>query len=183
MQLSHIRGIRSSSRVLALQEGTHDGPPSQSSNLIPPFSFPIRLNEKQLRDAAGPLTAADMAGLFNPVPFGVPRESPLQQLREDPAAAAVWESFRNIDPDKEARVLQKWEEYNRALRAAEASGPSREESLAAVALRQWSTVSKTSRVALRKANLHSVAVLEVQVLQLMEQVRAHGHIEGMPRIP
>ena len=124
-----------------------------------------------------------MAGLFNPVPFGAPRESPLQQLREDPAAAAVWESFRNIDPDKEARVLQKWEEYNRALRASEASGPSREESLAATALRQWSTVSKTSRVALRKANLHSVAVLEVQVLQLMEQVRRMGASKGFLVVP
>lgn len=55
---------------------------------------------------AGPLTAADMSALFNPVPFGGMRDSPLTQIREDPEAAAVWDSFRNIDPEKESKVLQ-----------------------------------------------------------------------------
>ena len=68
--------------------------------------YKLRLNEKHLRDLAGPLTAADMSALFNPVPFGGMRDSPLTQIREDPEAAAVWDSFRNIDPEKESKVLQ-----------------------------------------------------------------------------
>ncbi len=47
-----------------------------------------------------------MAAQFNPVPFGVVRESPLTIIREDAGLSSIWESFRNIDEDKEARVLQ-----------------------------------------------------------------------------
>ena len=103
----------------------------------------LRLNDKALRDAAGPLSAADMAGLFNPTPFGSSHESALQQIREDPAAAAVWESFRNIDPEKECRVLEKWEAYNWSL-AMKASAI-KEVTPATVALQRWSRISKNNR--------------------------------------
>ncbi|GAX72886.1 hypothetical protein CEUSTIGMA_g341.t1 [Chlamydomonas eustigma] len=125
-------------------------------------------NEKQLRDAAGPLSASDMAALFNPVPFGAIHESPLQQIREDPGMAAVWDSFRNIDEDKEARVLQRWEEYNKEA-ARDTSTSSRVSTPAGIALQNWARVSKASRAALRKANVHSVLSLETQVLELFEQ--------------
>ena len=82
-------------------------------------------------------------GLFNPTPFGSSHESALQQLREDPAAAAVWDSFRNIDPEKESRVLQKWEEYNRSLIVKASS--SKEMTTATLALQNWSRVSKNNR--------------------------------------
>ncbi|KAG1662014.1 hypothetical protein FOA52_009503 [Chlamydomonas sp. UWO 241] len=154
------------------------------------------LNEKHLRDLAGPLTAADMNSLFTPVPFGVVRDSPLTQIREDPDAAAVWDSFRNIDPEKEARVLQKWEEYNieqaRARRrggAADADadgastpesriggggGRSRGQDSARAALEAWARVSRSSRAALRKANVHSVLALETQVLEQLEASSGSG---------
>ena len=56
--------------------------------------------------AAGPLTAQDMTALFNPVPFGEERQTPLQQvLTQSPQ---LWDRLRNIDMDKEASLLQVW---------------------------------------------------------------------------
>jgi hypothetical protein len=137
-----------------------------------------RLNEKTLRDLAGPLSAADMTSLFHPAPFGHVHESPLQQISEDAAAAAVWDSFRSIDPDKERRVLEKWEQYNSDLRAASQRGASASApgppSPAAAALKSWSLVNKGSRAALRRANVHSVLVLETQLIELVELVRWRG---------
>lgn len=43
---------------------------------------------------------------FKPAPFGNPaRPSPLVQVMA-PEHALLWDSFRNIDPEKEAKVLQ-----------------------------------------------------------------------------
>lgn len=52
---------------------------------------------------AGPLTARTMEAQFNPVPFGsYPPPSAFEIAMQEP----LWEHFRNIDLDKEARVLQ-----------------------------------------------------------------------------
>eukprot|EP00195_Chlamydomonas_chlamydogama_P011083 CAMPEP_0202891274 /NCGR_PEP_ID=MMETSP1392-20130828/1379_1 /ASSEMBLY_ACC=CAM_ASM_000868 /TAXON_ID=225041 /ORGANISM="Chlamydomonas chlamydogama, Strain SAG 11-48b" /LENGTH=322 /DNA_ID=CAMNT_0049574977 /DNA_START=70 /DNA_END=1038 /DNA_ORIENTATION=- len=134
------------------------------------------LNDKQLRDLAGPLSAADMAAQFNPVPFGVYRESPLQQIREDPETAAIWDSFRSIDPEKEKKVLQKWAEYNAEQRTKQQVSGSREETAAAAALKRWAAVGKPARQALRKANVHSVLALETQVLELFDEAAAADQV-------
>lgn len=63
------------------------------------------LNDKILRDLAGPLTAQDMHDQFNPAPFGVKVPSALEIITR-PEHADLWDNFRNIDPEKEAKVLQ-----------------------------------------------------------------------------
>lgn len=64
------------------------------------------LNDKLLRDMAGPLTARDMESLFKPAPFGESNHStPLQQILE-PENATIWDLFRNIDFDKQNRLLK-----------------------------------------------------------------------------
>lgn len=58
------------------------------------------------RDMAGPLSALDMESQFKPAPFGNPaKPSPLVQVMA-PENAALWDNFRNIEPEKEARVIQ-----------------------------------------------------------------------------
>ena len=64
------------------------------------------LNDKMLRDMAGPLTASDMEGLFKPAPFGESNHvSPLQEVLQ-PENATLLDMFRNIDYDKQSRFLQ-----------------------------------------------------------------------------
>ena len=64
------------------------------------------LNDKMLRDMAGPLTASEMEGLFKPVPFGDSRRvSPLQEVLQ-PENAIILDMFRNIDYDKQTRFMQ-----------------------------------------------------------------------------
>eukprot|EP00798_Chlamydomonas_sp_ICE-L_P030440 gene30440-35450_t len=129
------------------------------------------LNDKILRDLAGPMSAHDMHTLFEPAPFGGPyRPSPLAQIAEDPAAASMWESFRNIEPEKEARVLKKWEEYVKdQAKASASSAPAQEEGRSASkALQNWSKIHKNGRQALRKANVHSVLQVEMQILEFLE---------------
>ena len=53
---------------------------------------------------AGTLNAEQMESLFAPVPFGEPRVSALERIAA-PEHALVWDMFRSIDPDKQARVL------------------------------------------------------------------------------
>ena len=89
------------------------------------------LNERLLRDMSGPLTHAgdeqlscrqalgptafqtspDPAGmveLFQPAPFGYSTHlTPLQQALL-PENVGIWELFRNIDSDRQSRVLQVW---------------------------------------------------------------------------
>ncbi|KXZ55196.1 hypothetical protein GPECTOR_3g340 [Gonium pectorale] len=122
------------------------------------------LNDKTLRDLAGPLSAADMEAQFKPAPFGSAAPSALAQAMS-PANAALWENFRNIDPEKEARVLQKWAAHQRD------SAPLRQRPLsqAALALQRWAAVGKKARAALKRANPASVLQLELQVLDFFEQ--------------
>ncbi|KAL3141302.1 hypothetical protein ABBQ32_004894 [Trebouxia sp. C0010 RCD-2024] len=68
------------------------------------------LNDKMLRDMAGPMTASEMEGLFKPVPFGESSHiSPLQEVLQ-PENASILDMFRNIDYDKQTRFMQKWED-------------------------------------------------------------------------
>ena len=53
---------------------------------------------------AGTLNAEQMEGLFSPVPFGEVRTSALERIAA-PELAPVWDMFRSIDPDKQAKVL------------------------------------------------------------------------------
>lgn len=64
------------------------------------------LNDKLLRDMAGPLTASEMEGLFKPVPFGNSSHvSPLEEVLQ-PENASILDVFRNIDYDKQSRFIQ-----------------------------------------------------------------------------
>ena len=53
---------------------------------------------------AGPMTAQDMTALFNPVPFGEERQSPLQRVLAQ--CPQLMERLRNVDMDQEAVLLQ-----------------------------------------------------------------------------
>lgn len=53
------------------------------------------LNDRLLRDMAGALTAADMASLFAPVPFGEPRRSVFDEAARGPGRE-LWELFRPV---------------------------------------------------------------------------------------
>ena len=55
---------------------------------------------------AGPLTLTDIQGLFQPVPFGDPSPPSAFELAMAPQNLPAWEGFRNIDMDKQTRVLQ-----------------------------------------------------------------------------
>lgn len=122
------------------------------------------LNDKLLRDMAGPLTAMDMESLFKPVPFGFTGyESALTQACA-PQNAAVWSHFININPDKEKRVLQKWEAHIQEM----SSHADRSDLPTYRALQSWSRVPRKLRSALKSAGPHPVAELEAQLLQMLD---------------
>lgn len=125
------------------------------------------LNDMVLRHMAGPMSANDMESLFKPTPFGdnPGRVSALTQASQ-PEHSQIWENFRSIDPDKEAKVLQRWEEHNKEQQAGKA-GPV-EQPPAATALQSWGRVNKKARLALRKANVHTVLQFETQLLDYLE---------------
>lgn len=62
------------------------------------------LNDKLLRDLAGPMSAGDMASLFAPAPFGVVRESALSTIMQQ--QGSLWSHFLSIDYDKQTSVLK-----------------------------------------------------------------------------
>lgn len=74
------------------------------------------LNDKLLRDMAPALTAKDIESLFKPVPFGETGRVSVFTLATAPEVVPLWDLFRSIDADKEARVLRKWEEHVNELR-------------------------------------------------------------------
>lgn len=100
------------------------------------------LNDRVLRDLADAdaLSAADMASLFSPAPFGGPvRPGPFAAVTGGGrggrgssgggSAADAWDAFRNIDMDKQQRLLEGWaaavaasRREARAQRRAEAAG-------------------------------------------------------------
>eukprot|EP00775_Hariotina_reticulata_P013313 gene13313-13442_t len=64
------------------------------------------LNDKVLRDMAGPMSAADMQSQFTPVPFGSYPPPSAFVVAMAPEHQPLWEHFRNIDMDKQSKVLQ-----------------------------------------------------------------------------
>ncbi|KAF8065877.1 TPK1 [Scenedesmus sp. PABB004] len=137
------------------------------------------LADKVLRDLAGPLSSAEMQAQFQPAPFGsYPPPSAFARAAA-PEHAGLWANFISVDMDKEARALERWEQHNREQAAAAAAaagggaGPAshhaRQQAAAAAALSKWARVSRGARAALKKANVHSVLELEMQVLSLLEQ--------------
>ena len=102
-------------------------------------------NDRLLRDLAGPLTAAEMRGLYSPVPFGEPRRTAFAAAA-DPQHRDVWDMFRSIDPDRQRRVLDAWGQRGPRDKHAKAEtrgcwGPAE----------RWARVPRTQRAALRKA--------------------------------
>jgi hypothetical protein len=54
---------------------------------------------------AGPMTAKDMESMFAPPPYGImPPPSAFADAMA-PENTVIWEHFRSVDVDKEARVL------------------------------------------------------------------------------
>lgn len=60
------------------------------------------LNDKILRDMAGPLTAEDMEQLYAPPPWGL---KPPKSAFEKAAETREWDSFRCIDMDAEMAFI------------------------------------------------------------------------------
>ena len=108
------------------------------------------VNDRVLRDLAGPLTADGIASLFAPVPFGESRPSPLARVAadEEPGVAAVWDRFRTVDPDRQDAALAAWEASLVAERPRRrGTGPA---AAAAAALTAWARVPPSARAALKR---------------------------------
>lgn len=70
-------------------------------------AFRRYLNEKLLRELAGPLDAEQMAMLYAPPPFGEVQATVLARITEasaDNEAARAWEPFRQVDMDLQVRT-------------------------------------------------------------------------------
>lgn len=145
------------------------------------------LNDKMLRDMAGPLTASEMEGLFKPVPFGDnSHTSPLQEILQ-PENATILDIFRNIDYDKQSRFIQKWEDRIKHARSDQ-SGAQQDElrssaptevtpqEAAFIALKKWAGTGRRCRQALKKADPAAVEDLELQYLHFMQQGTAAGEL-------
>ncbi|KFM24634.1 hypothetical protein F751_2352 [Auxenochlorella protothecoides] len=63
------------------------------------------LNNRLLLALAGRLTAADIEGLFKPVPFGAPRPPTVWETLAEERYGALRESLRSLDPDTQADLL------------------------------------------------------------------------------
>lgn len=122
------------------------------------------LNDKLLRDMAGALTAADMASLFKPVPFGQPRTSVWERTAQ-PEHAYLWDMFHSLEMDKQARVLQKWEAHVRELQA----GPAAILNPAVQAIAAWAGVSWKARQAMKRSSPSHVAAIEAPILAFLQE--------------
>lgn len=125
------------------------------------------MNDRLLRDMAGPMTAKEMEAHFKPPPWGdIQPPSALDTMLSE---SDVWDIFRNIDMDKEARLLKKWELHN-----AETSKHSKKLKVGPLeyaheAMEKWAFVDKGSRFALKRTNPHTVLEMEMEVLDLQEK--------------
>lgn len=134
------------------------------------------LNDKLLRDMAPPLTAKDMESLFKPAPFGDTGYVSAFTLAALPEHAPLWELFRSVDSDKQNRVLLKWEEHVKELRAEvknnKEGGPLLKAdsalTAATLALQGWSAVGPRGRKALRRAPRGCAEEIEAPILRLVE---------------
>ncbi|GMH37447.1 hypothetical protein BSKO_05320 [Bryopsis sp. KO-2023] len=125
------------------------------------------MNDRLLRDMAGPMTAKEMEAHFKPPPWGdVQPQSALSEILHE---TDVWEIFRNIDMDKEARLLKKWELHN-----AEGLKENKKQKVGPLeyaheAMEKWAFVDKRSRFALKRTNPHTVLEKEMEILDLQEK--------------
>lgn len=131
-------------------------------------------NDRLLRDLAGPLTAAEMRGLYSPVPFGEPRRTAFAAAA-DPQHRDVWDMFRSIDPDRQRRVLDAWGQRGPRDKHAKAEtrgcwGPAE----------RWARVPRTQRAALRKAAPGLVAEIESTVLAAWRAPHPAGRVWAAP---
>lgn len=118
------------------------------------------VNDRVLRDLAGPLTLDGIASLFAPVPFGEVRPSPLARVAADeaPGVAAVWDRFRAVDPDRQDAALAAWEaSMKKDTPRNRGTGPA---AAAAAALHAWARVAPAARAALKRMGADRVADLE-----------------------
>lgn len=116
------------------------------------------LNDKVLRDIAGPMTAQDMHDQFHPVPFGSAGPPSAFALAATAEVAPLWDKFRNIDADKQAAVLQRWEQHNqeqavqRRRGHVSAAEPRRQHEMqaaaAVAALDKWRRIARGTRCGL-----------------------------------
>jgi len=133
------------------------------------------LNDKLLRDMAPPLTAKDMESLFKPAPFGDTGYVSVFTLAAAPEHAPLWDLFRSVDSDKQNRVLLKWEEHVKELRAevnndSEGSLKKADSAVVAatVALQGWAAIGPRGRKALRRAPIKASEEIEAPILRLIE---------------
>jgi len=106
-------------------------------------AFRRYLNEKLLRELAGPLDAEQMAMLYAPPPFGEVQATVLARITEasaDNEAARAWEPFRQVDMDLQDSFLRM---------TGPPASPKLVSSLAA-AQQRWKAVEKRLREALRR---------------------------------
>ena len=150
------------------------------------------LNDRILRALAGPLTLSSISGLFSPAPFGGGGPpSALSRVLPGGEGADVWEAFRAVDLDRQARALAAWEGHLAAGRAAAAADaqqhraarPPADAAAAAAAsatagLRAWAGISHRAREALKRAGPSRVDTLEAPVLLWLATARSLGAQAG-----
>lgn len=138
------------------------------------------LNDKLLRDLAGPMSAHDMASLFAPAPFGEVKESALSVLIRE--QGSLWSHFLSIDFDKQTNVLEVWrtavycelpthiaQRWEGHVRSSQPDAQRCDSSLHATldAMQRWSRIPRRLRAALRGTDADVVARLELALLEAM----------------
>eukprot|EP00887_Chlorella_sp_A99_P006276 scaffold3.g6276.t1 len=122
------------------------------------------MNDRLLREMCGHLTAAEMAALFQPAPWGERGVASVFSQATSPQHIQLWELFRSVDMDRESRVLLKWEAHVRELQAEGDHAGAAARSPAVAALASWAAVSHKARAALKRAPVGMVYELESQLL-------------------
>lgn len=92
------------------------------------------LNDKILRDMAGPLTAEEMEQLYAPPPWGL---TPPKSAFEEAAETREWDSFRCIDMDVEMEMIS--QDGRAGQRRKDESGSVRNSSDCS---RRWHSIGK-----------------------------------------
>jgi hypothetical protein len=116
-----------------------------------------------------------MESLFKPAPFGDTGYVSVFTLAAAPEHAPLWDLFRSVDSDKQNRVLLKWEEHVKELRAEVTNdsegGLKKADSAvvaATVALQGWAAIGPRGRKALRRAPHGCSSEIEAPILRLIE---------------
>ncbi|CAI5459520.1 unnamed protein product [Closterium sp. Yama58-4] len=136
-----------------------------SSLMLPPDALPLSgkrkarrwVNERLLKDMAGPLTGPDVTSLYAPPPWGEKTERPVLERLSDVALATPFEAFVcqqylagatfNKLPSRKAKSKQSQEQASSGTQHSAAAGA------AAMAASQaaWRRVPEAARGAMRRA--------------------------------